>query len=117
MSASRNTTWVITNAIEDDWTLSPPTPPTLIHGVWATNPPQTIKAGQTGSFIAESDGTLTGDEGTVVYSSNAGSVSFYFDNPYFGSDDYSVTPPPGYNQTTNQQTGNLQTLTTRVFKS
>ncbi|SCX27936.1 hypothetical protein DSM25558_4335 [Agrobacterium sp. DSM 25558] len=114
MSAARSTIWTITNATDSDWSLSSST---LNHGVWASNPPQTIKAGATASFTAESNGVATGDEGTVVYSFSGGSASFYFDNPFFGSDDYTVAVPPGYDQNSNQQTGNTQVLTTRVFKT
>lgn len=114
MSATRSTAWTITNATDSDWTLLSSN---LNHGVWATNPPQTIKSGATGTFTSESNGFATGDEGTVVYSFSAGSVSFYFDNPFIGSDDFSVNTPPGYDQKSNHQTGNTQVITSRVFKT
>lgn len=112
MSASRSTTWTVANATKFDWSLSSKN---LDHGVWASNPPQVISAGKSGSFKAESDGFMTGDEGTVVYSSNDGDFQFYFNNPYIGGDDYNVTVPPGYDHKTNQTTGNDQVLNTRCF--
>lgn len=60
---------------------------------------------------------MTGDEGTVVYASDGGVWNFYFNNPFVGGDDYRVDTPADYDQKTNQQTGNDQTLSTRCFKS
>ncbi|MFT3772567.1 MAG: hypothetical protein QM820_44820 [Minicystis sp.] len=111
--ATRSTTSTITNATSSDWTLSSAR---LDHGVWATNPPNIVKAGSTFSFRAESDGLATGDEGTVIYTCSDGDFQFYFDNPFLGTDGYAVNCPDGYDQRTIQQTGDDQTLTTRCFK-
>lgn len=113
MSASRSTTWTINNATESDFNL---VSANLVHGVWANNPPQVIKSGRSVTFKGESDGFMTGVEGTVIYSIPAGQYTFYFDNPYIGGDSYKVTPPNGYDDSTTQTTGNDQVLSTRCFK-
>lgn len=111
--SARSTTWTITNATDSEFNL---VSATLDGGVWATAPSKVIPAGGTASFRAESNGVATGDEGTVVYSIPAGEYSFYFDNPFFGSDGFSVTTPAGYDDNTTQVTGNDQILTSRCFK-
>ncbi|TWB09188.1 hypothetical protein FBZ89_1453 [Nitrospirillum amazonense] len=111
--AARSTTWTILNATAFDFTL---VSATATGGVFAVSAPNVIKSGESGSFRAESDGFATGDEGTVIYSIPDGHFSFYFDNPFIGSDDYSVTPPPSYNASTSETTGNDQVLSSRCFK-
>ncbi len=112
MAAARSTSWTIVNSTKSDWTLSSSN---LDHGVWASNAPTVIKPGKTASFRAESNGLMTGDEGTVVYTSPDGEFRFYFNNPYVGGDDYRVDTPDGCDHKTNQQTGNDQVLSTRCF--
>jgi Aegerolysin len=72
----------------------------LSWGIWADNngetPPEQLKPGATATFGAESDGMATGCEGQVVYGSDAGNWTIYFDNPYVGSNQFSVATPPGY---------------------
>ncbi|WP_437620663.1 hypothetical protein [Sorangium sp. So ce1151] len=111
--AARSTNWTITNATASDLSLSSSK---LDHGVWARNPPQVIKPGQTATFCAESDGMMTGDEGTLTYASPDGDFVFQFNNPFLGTDGYGVRCPDGYDHKTHQQTGNDQTLSTRCFK-
>ncbi|KAJ4027867.1 hypothetical protein NW752_000113 [Fusarium irregulare] len=49
-----------------------------------------------GKLQAESAGLWTGDEGSVYYSSPAGTFYFQFDNPYSGSNSYDESAPAGY---------------------
>ncbi|MGK3964223.1 hypothetical protein WMF38_08625 [Sorangium sp. So ce118] len=111
--AARSTKWSVTNATNSDLVLSSSK---LDHGVWTDGPPQIIKPGENAYFRAESAGMMTGDEGAVVYTIPHGEIVFYFNNPYFGTDEYEVKCPGGYNHKTSQQAGNDQTLTTRCFK-
>jgi hypothetical protein len=68
------------------------------HGVVTTRPPRYILPGQTGRLTADSDGVLTGTEGTVKYRIEgvAGEASFHFDNPYAGTNSYGSSAPSGY---------------------
>ncbi|MGQ9372122.1 aegerolysin family protein [Azospirillum sp. ST 5-10] len=85
----------------------------LDHGIWSENqyPPSTIAPGATGSWMAESDGFMTGVEGTVTYLvGSAGVSSFYFDNPYVGSNEYSASAPKGFQVVTNGTSGDNSTV-------
>ncbi len=113
MSASRSVSWTVTNGTSNAWTL---VSSDLNHGILGNNPPKSIGPGQTASFSAESNGLMTGCEGTVTYASDDGSFAFYFDNPYIGGDDYKVTTPNDFDQKTSQQTGNDYVLNTKCFK-
>ncbi|KAH6949181.1 hypothetical protein DER45DRAFT_580788 [Fusarium avenaceum] len=70
----------------------------LDDGEWSDNltPPTVIPAGQTVNFQAESDGIMTGVQGSVRYDSSAGHFSFDFDDPYSGSNSYNEKAPGGY---------------------
>ena len=74
----------------------------LDHGEWTRNmlPPEKIGAGAlrsptTATWASESDGFMTGTEGSVVYElgddpSTSGTVRFDWNNPYIGSNGYRV---------------------------
>jgi hypothetical protein len=76
---------------------------TLSHGVWWKYPPAVIPGNTTVSFGSESNGFMTGTEGSATFmvtfcpelgpgpGSNLGSVGFEWDNPYVGSNSYQVT--------------------------
>jgi hypothetical protein len=72
----------------------------LNHGIWSNSdsgaPPEQIKAGATVHFGAESDGFMTGCEGQVEYTSEGGPWKIYFDDPYSGSNQFSVSTPAGF---------------------
>lgn len=112
--SARSTSWNITNATPFDWNL---TSSKLSGGVWGSNPPQIIKSGKFGSFRAESDGFMTGDEGKVEYTFSEGTFTFYFNNPYLGACNYRVESPDSYDHATQQDTGNDQSLRSRCFKN
>ena len=69
----------------------------LLHGVWTTEPPARIEAGQTVAWESESSGVATGTEGTAYYDVEGlgiGSRSlFHWDNPFVGSNSYSEAFP------------------------
>src|SRR4051812_33363026 len=79
----------VKNLTELDWTRQDAH---LDHGVWTEGmlPPEQIPAGKKGVWEAESDGIGTGTEGHVIYNTSAGTFRFYFNNPYFGSNNYSM---------------------------
>jgi hypothetical protein len=71
----------------------------LDHGIWSEGylPPQNVAPGRpsnptTVQFAAESQGFATGDEGYVQFVMQDGltTIKLYFDNPYWGSNGYSV---------------------------
>ena len=71
----------------------------LSAGEWTENmyPPDTISANGTATFQAESDGFATGDQGSVNYQvGSAGQLQINFDDPFSGSNGYSVSAPSGY---------------------
>jgi hypothetical protein len=89
----------------------------LDHGIWTVDgsenlsPPKSIDAMSRAHIASESQGFMTGCEGTVVYSSSAGELTIYFDNPYAGSNGFSVKPPPGYSETHTDISGNNAAVT------
>lgn len=65
----------------------------LEHGIFNPGPPQTIYAGTSASWKAESAGFATGTEGYVWYVPADGQTEFqlYWDNPAIGSNSYDST--------------------------
>ncbi len=83
--------------------------------MWATAPSKVIPAGEpprSGGVERRRDGRR--GHGRLLDPGRE--YSFYFDNPFFGSDGFSVTTPAGYDDNTTQVTGNDQILTSRCFK-
>ena len=60
---------------------------TLDGGEWASMPPDSIEPGGTYSFRTQSNGVMTGTEGSVDYPG----LRIYWNNPYWGSNDYTCT--------------------------
>ncbi|MGE7114559.1 aegerolysin family protein [Lysinibacillus sp. NPDC047702] len=61
----------------------------LAHGEWVSTPTN-VPAGGDEKFRADSDGFMTGVEGTIFYKVPDGEIALYFDNPYVGSNDSSA---------------------------
>ena len=57
------------------------------HGVFLSNPPETIGEGETGSWSTGSNGMMTGSEGLVEYKMSSPDRLFFLHwaNPYVGS--------------------------------
>ncbi|MFD5517835.1 aegerolysin family protein [Streptomyces sp. NPDC127066] len=71
----------------------------LVHGTWSENllPPDHVYPMSNAIWQSESNGFMTGTEGTAVYNMlNVGTVSVSWNNPYAGSNGYSCSPPSGY---------------------
>ncbi|SCZ29366.1 aegerolysin family protein [Afifella marina] len=71
----------------------------LAHGIWTEDmlPPEQIGAGSaaqplTVSWESESDGFMTGTEGSVTYLLQDGQTTLYvyWDNPFVGSNGYDI---------------------------
>ena len=70
----------------------------LDHGTWTdpNEPPDTIRPWSTAQIESESDGVMTGTEGTVRYESDGGGeLYFHWDNPYDGRNSYLQAAPAG----------------------
>ena len=76
----------------------------LSHGEWTTEPPQVILPQTNAAWESESDGFLTGTEGTVTYqiSDDLGDLlgvpppfelHLHWDNPFVGSNSYDESAP------------------------
>jgi hypothetical protein len=72
----------------------------LFFGVWrnAAEPPFTITTGETVWWEAESDGVLTGTEGTVRYGigSSGAELTVHWDNPFVGRSTYDGRASQGW---------------------
>jgi hypothetical protein len=71
----------------------------LDHGIWTNNvlPPENIPPQEPSSWEAESDGFMTGVQGTVTYKlEGVGDVVITWDNPFQGSNSYTKSAPTGY---------------------
>ncbi len=71
----------------------------LSHGTWSENmlPPDAIYPMNDGVWESQSNGFMTGTQGTAVFNMAAvGNVVISWDNPYSGSNSYGCTVPSGY---------------------
>jgi hypothetical protein len=69
----------------------------LAHGEWTHRPPKTIGPNQKVTWASESNGFMTGTEGTVTYRiKGGGQVYLWWDNPYAGGNSYDASVPAGY---------------------
>ena len=66
----------------------------LAHGDWKEMPPERIAADDQVTIASESAGILTGTEGHANYTSDSGEWRIYWDNPFWGSNQFSVVTPP-----------------------
>jgi hypothetical protein len=74
----------------------------LAHGEWSDNgndvPVEHLGSPGVEDWSSESDGAGTGTEGSVTYNSPSGSFTFFWDNPFVGSNSFSVQTPPGFDK-------------------
>jgi len=88
---------------------------TLSHGVWSDGlyPPEKIAPHSKGNWQSESDGFMTGTEGTVTYTveNGTGNVVIHWDNPYAGGNGYSSSAPNGYEISQSGGSGNNAVVT------
>ena len=82
----------------------------LDHGQWSDGgglvPPEHIPRFTRGHWESESDGFATGTQGHAVYSSDAGDVGLFWDNPFIGSNSFTVNTPPGIQASWGDISGN-----------
>jgi hypothetical protein len=72
----------------------------LPHGVWTNGvePPFTIAPGEKVEWESESDGFMTGTEGSTRYGigTTGGELTVHWDNPFVGSNTYDERVSPGW---------------------
>jgi hypothetical protein len=83
----------LTSPGPDGWDVVPRWAWTLSHGIWTVLPPESLPKATSRFWMSESNGILTGTEGSVRYGSSFGDVTIYWDNPYIGGNSYSCTVP------------------------
>lgn len=107
--AARSSVIIFNNQTPQNLTLSAQG---LSHGIWATPPPPNIGPNGSATFEADSDGFMTGVQGTVTYQA-AGSqaINLDFDNPFVGSSSYSGGAAVEYALSTSVNGGNNATVT------
>jgi hypothetical protein len=92
----------------------------LEHGEWGDGgkdvPPEHIPAGGVVRWGSESDGFMTGTEGFASYNSPAGQLTFNWDNPYVGSNGFTVQVPAGYGKTVSDFSGNNADVSVVIYK-
>lgn len=95
--SARSTTVTLQNTTSDTLTL---TNAHLDGGIWSQNqyPPATISGDSKGTWMSESDGFMTGTQGSVTYQlpESQGSIYIEWDNPYVGGNSYKHTAPAGF---------------------
>jgi hypothetical protein len=109
--ASRSTVVILVNATDHDLQL---THATLQHGIWSDEmyPPLAIAKKSRGQWESESDGFMTGTEGSATWHLAAvGQVKITWDNPYVGSNSYSQSAPKKYKITHDGGSGDNATVT------
>jgi hypothetical protein len=80
------------------------------HGEWSNGgsavPPEHIPHRTRAHWESESDGFATGTQGHAVYGSAAGDVAFSWDDPFVGSNSFTVKHPPSITATWGNISGN-----------
>ncbi|WP_392895017.1 Crystal protein ET79 [Streptomyces sp. LN699] len=71
----------------------------LSHGTWSDNmvPPDRVFPMSNGTWQSESNGFMTGTQGSAVYNMyEVGNVAIHWNNPYSGSNKYACDVPSGF---------------------
>ncbi|PHM74610.1 metallophosphoesterase [Xenorhabdus kozodoii] len=88
IGAVRSTFINLKNSTDDILTLDSKS---LKSGIWNIKPPEKILAGGLVTFMPESNGFMTGTEGTTTYKTSDGAnITIYWSNPYIGSNSYAI---------------------------
>lgn len=93
----------------------------LPHGEWVSYPEARLSPNDTTSWQTDSDGFMTGTEGSFTYQfiydgpdgPSIETVKFYWDNPYAGGNGYSITcsvPKPAFDVSYSGGSGNNATV-------
>ncbi|HEX2187565.1 MAG TPA: aegerolysin family protein [Longimicrobiaceae bacterium] len=109
--ASRSTLVILQNQTQNDLQL---THAELSGGVWTSDmyPPTDTGPRSGAKWQSESNGFMTGTEGSVTfYLQGAGNVTIGWDNPFSGSNSYQASCPKGFTLTSAGGDGNNATIT------
>ncbi|RGD58263.1 Crystal protein ET79 [Kitasatospora xanthocidica] len=92
----------------------------LDHGCWTNDmlPSDYIPNTKSSSWQSESCGFATGTEGNITYTlDNGGEVKLHWNNPYWGSNDYSCSVPDGYTCSRSGGSGDNTAVTFSIGRS
>ncbi|NJL29009.1 MAG: hypothetical protein HC897_14535 [Thermoanaerobaculia bacterium] len=113
MSAARSVQVVLANLTPETLILASSN---LSHGIWSAGmaPPQNIPPFASATWQLESNGFLTGAEGSSTYAFEGDSsqvVTLSWNDPYAGGDTFSASAPSDFLVTTNSADGDNATVT------
>jgi hypothetical protein len=93
----------------------------LDHGEWSNGgglvPPERIPRRSRAHWESESDGFATGTQGHALYSSDAGDVDFVWDDPFIGSNTFTVNHSSNVQATWTDISGNNAAVTVTLIDS
>lgn len=113
--ASRSIEVTLVNETAEDLTL---TGTNLEHGVFASPPPINIGGNASGDWTAESDGFMTGTEGSATYAVGAAGVAhFRWDVPFVGDNQFSSAVSSGFSMLPDGGQGSNARLVLRLSGS
>lgn len=95
--ASRSVTVVLKNASSSHIYFASGS---LSGGEWDTSLPPSIPPGTLVAWTSQSDGFMTGTQGTASFNLSAGLpviLTVNWDNPFYGSNSYSASATPPFN--------------------
>lgn len=91
----------------------------LDHGEWSNGggfvPPERIPHRSRAQWESESDGAATGTQGHAIYSSDAGDVGFFWDDPFIGSNSFGVNHSPSIQASWGDISGNNAAVTVTLI--
>jgi hypothetical protein len=91
----------------------------LDHGEWSNGggevPPEQIPNRSRAAWESESGGFATGTAGHAVYSSPGGDVGFFWNDPFVGSNSFTVTHPPSIQAQWGDISGNNAAVTVTIL--
>jgi hypothetical protein len=88
----------------------------LDDGHWDEFPPSFIPMGWTACWASEHSVFFIGTEGIAHYSTGAGTVTLYWNDPVVGSNDFRCTVPRGYKCVRLPDAGGFGSVTIPVFE-
>ena len=78
-------------------------------------PPERIPHRSRAHWESESDGFATGTQGHAIYTSEAGDVSFFWDDPFIGGNSFSVDHSPALQANWGDVSGNNAAVTVTIL--
>jgi hypothetical protein len=93
----------------------------LDHGEWSNGgsfvPPEHIPHRSRAQWESESDGFATGTQGHAIYGSNEGDVGFFWNDPFVGSNSFTVNHDSTLQVTWGDISGNNAAVTVTILEN